>query len=113
MTAHLQAVDTQRKRFFFKLEIEQLPDAIWAEFIANSPLLNTTGQDKSEFLSLIESLPNPALESLIQTLKKIRANTIRQALAQSSDSSTEAFLSESAFSNDWLSANEDAAWQDL
>lgn len=103
----------EHKRYFFKLEMEQLPDEIWIALKSSDILKTMNIQETSEIVELIEQLPEPALDNLRHTVKVIRAEFLMKLMKKSPEKFEMALASESSFKKDWLLPEEDEAWQNL
>jgi len=60
------------KRYFLKLELEQLPEKIWPQFQTTEIVRKLGFQEKSVILRQIATLPESQVDELKQTLQKIR-----------------------------------------
>lgn len=101
------------KRYFFKLEMEQLPDDIWQQ-LKSTDILKTMGfQDKSEIVELIDKMPEEDLGKLRHTVRAIRDEALIKYMKEHPENFEMALMSESSFAKDWLLPEEDEAWKDL
>ena len=101
------------KRYFFKLEMEQLPERIWQDFKSTPAVQKIKIQEKSEIIGLIEQLPDPILDQLRLTLEQIWRQSDQKIMVTNPEVFTNAILSESSLAKKWLSPEEDEAWKDL
>lgn len=103
------------KRYYFRLEMEQLPDEVWHQFKSCALLQEMGLQEKSEMLERIEELPEPLIDCLKQTLKKIRdEQTIK--FIKANPEKFRMFLTCSVAVSEEdrrLAEVEDEAWKDL
>lgn len=103
------------KRYYFKLEMEQLPDDVWQQFKYSDIVKTMKFQDKVEILQQIETLPEPIFDNLKQTLRKIRDENFFK-LIKANPEKFEWFLTASVAVSEEerrLEALEDEAWKDL
>lgn len=103
------------KRYYFKLEMEQLPDDVWQQFKYSDIVKTMKFQDKLEIVEQIETLPEPVFDNLKQTLRKIRDENFFK-LIKANPEKFEWFLTASVVVSEEerrLEALEDEAWKDL
>ncbi|MDB9513823.1 hypothetical protein PN499_21735 [Kamptonema animale CS-326] len=103
------------KRYYFKLEMEQLPDDVWQQFKYSDIVKTMKFQDKLEIVEQIETLPEPIFDNLKQTLRKIRDENFFK-LIKANPEKFEWFLTASVVVSEEerrLEALEDEAWKDL
>jgi hypothetical protein len=103
----------ERKRYFFKLEMERLPDNIWLQVKSTKIVRNMHVKDKLEIASLIEKLPDSDFDNLRATVRKIRDETDLQYIKENLEESKTLLLAALSEKDGWLSAEEDEAWKDL
>lgn len=89
------------KRYYFKLEMEQLPDDVWQQFKYSDIVKTMKFQDKLEIVEQIETLPEPIFDNLKQTLRTLR------------DKLTRELMKKLVLEDPFYSAEEDEAWKDL
>lgn len=103
------------KRYFFKLQMEQLPDRIWQQF-KDSEIVKKTGvQSKSEIVDRVETIPEPIFDDLKQTLRKIRDEDILKVIKANPEKFQWFLACSVAISEEdrRLEELEDEAWKDL
>ncbi|WP_019487193.1 MULTISPECIES: hypothetical protein [Kamptonema] len=103
------------KRYYFKLEMEQLPDDVWQQFKYSDIVKTMKFQNKVEIVEQIETLPEPVFDNLKQTLRKIRDENFFK-LIKANPEKFEWFLTASVAVSEEerrLEALEDEAWKDL
>lgn len=103
----------ERKRFFFKLEMEQLPEQIWQQVKCSDVMKNMRVQEKSEIVDLIEQLPKPVFDKLRHTVKTIRDEADFQFIKENPQKCGMYLAFALSEKDGWLSAEEDEAWKDL
>lgn len=101
------------KRYFFKLEMEQLPDDIWQQVKSNAIMEAMSFQDKSEIIDSIEQLSESDFDQLKHTVRAIRNEADLKFIKEHSEKFEWLMLSESSFAEDWLSPKDEEAWKDL
>ena len=89
------------EKYYFKLEIEQLPEHIWTKLKNSSIVQQLKFKDKSEIIQEIDHLPEPILDKLRQTTKLIWHEFIQE------------FVAQKIKEDEYFSAEEDEAWKDL
>lgn len=103
----------ERKRYFFKLEMEQLPEDIWMQVKSTDIVTKLQVQNKSEIVDLIEQLPEPDFDKLRHTVRAIRDEELMKYMKEHPEKFGMVLLSESSFAEDWLSPEDEEAWKDL
>lgn len=101
------------KRYFFKLEMEQLPGEIWQQVKSTDIVKAMNFKDKTEIVESIEKLPEQDFDKLKHTVRVIRDEADLKYIKEHPEKFTMAFLSESSFAEDWLSPEDEEAWKDL
>lgn len=101
------------KKYYFRLEIEQLPDCIWTKFRDSEILRERKLQEKSQLLDLIDEMPEAILDKLRQQVELIWRESDRELMAANPAGFASAILSEPALAKNWLVQEEDEAWKDL
>ena len=101
------------KRYFLKLEMEQLPDDIWQRLKSTDIMKVKKFQDKSEIVNLIYTMSEPDLDKLKHTVRTIRDVALLKYMKAHPEKFEIALCSESSFAKDWLLQEEDEAWKDL
>lgn len=103
----------ERKRYFFKLEMEQLPDDIWQQLKSSDIVQEMKIQEKSEIVDLIDHLPKPSFDKLKHTVTAIRDEAMIKFIKEHPEE-CKMYLAFALSERDgWLSAEEDEAWKDL
>lgn len=103
----------ERKRYFFKLEIEQLPDDIWQQ-LKSTDIVKTMGvQDKLEIVGLIEKMPEENFDKLRHTVRAIRDEDLIKYMKEHPEKFEWTLAFALSEQDGWLSAEEDEAWKDL
>jgi ribosomal 50S subunit-associated protein YjgA (DUF615 family) len=90
----------ERKRYFFKLEMEQLSRQYWLQVKSAEIIKNMRIQDKLEIVDLIEILPDSDFDNLRTTVRKIRDEADLKYMKEHPESFRMLFLSESSFAGD-------------
>lgn len=101
------------KRYFFKLEMEQLPDDIWHQVKSSAIVEAMNFQNKSEVVDLIEQLSEPDFDKLRHTVRAIRDEADLKFIKEHPEKFEWLMLSQSSFAEDWLSPEDEEAWKDL
>ncbi|NER39995.1 MAG: hypothetical protein F6J93_39715 [Oscillatoria sp. SIO1A7] len=101
------------KRHYFKLEMEQLPEHIWAGFKYSEVFREMKVREKSEIIQQIERLPEAKLDRLRDAIELVWRESDRKLMAEKLDGFAPVLLGETALVKDWLSTEEDEAWKDL
>lgn len=101
------------KRYFFKLEMEQLPDDIWQQVKFTDIVKALNFQDKTEIVESIEKLPEQDFDKLKHTVRSIRDEADLKFIKEHPEECGMYLLFASSEKDGWLSAEEDEAWKDL
>lgn len=101
------------KRYFFKLEMEQLPDDIWQQVKITDVVKEMNFQDKTKIVDSIEKLPEQDFDKLRHTVRAIRDEADLQYIKEHSEECGMYLLFALSEKDGWLSAEEDEAWKDL
>ncbi len=101
------------KRYYFKLEMEQLPERIWTQFKSSEIVQEMKMQSKSEIIESIDQLPEAILDKMRHTVEMVWREFDKQLMVTNPGKFANAILSESSLAKDWLSPEEDEAWKDL
>ena len=101
------------KRYFFKFEMEQLPDDIWMQVKYTEIVKDMNFEDKTEIVESIEKLPEQDFDKLKHTVRAIRDEADLKYIKEHPEELAMAFLSESSFAEDWLSPEDEEASKDL
>lgn len=101
------------KRYFFRLEMEQLPDDILQQLKSSNIVKTMEFQEKSEIVDLIDQFSEEDFNNLRHTVKAIRDEELIKYMKEKPNDFEWLILSESSFAEDWLSPEDAEAWKDL
>lgn len=101
------------KRYFFKLEMAQLPDDIWQQLKSTDFMKAMDFQNKLEIVDLIDRMPEEDLDELRHTIRTIRDVALLKYMKEHPEKFETALCSESSFAKDWLRPEEGEVWKDL
>ena len=100
------------KRYYFKLEMEQLPDATWHKLKTTDIFKKIGFPERSTIVEQLAEMPEPMFDKLKETVVRIRDREMLQFL-QENPKGDEMYLAFAIGQKGWFSAEEDEAWKDL
>lgn len=103
----------ERNRYFFKLEIEQLPDEIWQQVKFSEFVKAMNFQNKAEIVESIEKLSEPDFDKLKHTVRTIRDEADLKFIKEHPEKCGMYLAFALSEQDGWLSDEEDEAWKDL
>ncbi len=103
----------ERKRYFFKLEMEQLPEDIWMQVKSTDIVQKLQARNQSEIVALIDQLPETDFDKLRHTVRAIRDEELIKYMKEHPERFEWTLAFALSEKDSWLSAEEDEAWKDL
>lgn len=100
------------KRYFFRLEMEQLPDDIWQQLKSSNIVKMMEFPEKSEIVNLIDQLSEEDFDKFRHTVRAIRDEELIKYMKEHPEKFEWTLAFALSEQDGWLSV-EDEAWKDL